>query len=237
MKSKLSHLSNEVNAIIGIGNKEYSQGHLEGAVNYWERALSLLSNAKVRIKGLNVYAAEHINKAQRRLRINIRNVTKSIKEEIRVKNLLDAPTEIYCQACGCLNDSDRTICKQCGTPLRTIGFSSTDQQDDLLEKCESPIERQFFTSARKLIPNLEPQEWIGKYRVDFALKDKKVVVELDGHSYHKTKEQRQNDAERQRHLQKEGYTVIRFTGSEINKDLSGCISEVLDILDKKSNSK
>lgn len=63
--------------------------------------------------------------------------------------------------------------------------------------------------------------------------DKKVVVELDGHNYHKTKEQRTNDAERQRYLQKNGFTVVRFTGSEINKDVNGCVSEVLDILDKK----
>jgi len=87
-----------------------------------------------------------------------------------------------------------------------------------------------------MIPDIKPQEWIGEYRVDFSIKDKKVVVELDGHDYHKTKKQRQNDAKRQRKLQKQGYTVVRFTGNEINNDVSGCISEVLDILEKKKGN-
>ena len=84
-----------------------------------------------------------------------------------------------------------------------------------------------------------PQKQIGKYRTDFAmlfLKDgkvpitwrkgtikkddakeiKRLVVELDGHEFHdKDEKQRRYEKARDRHLQKLGYKVFRYTGSEI----------------------
>lgn len=66
-------------------------------------------------------------------------------------------------------------------------------------------------------------------RLDFAifvnLPDKtkseineyKFCIECDGHEFHKTKEQRENDNKRMRLLIKYGWTVIRYTGTEIYK--------------------
>ncbi len=67
-----------------------------------------------------------------------------------------------------------------------------------------------------------------KYRLDFLVGvyeemsryDEEVVklfaVEADGHDYHeRTKEQAKHDRERDRALTRAGYTVMRFTGSEI----------------------
>ncbi len=61
--------------------------------------------------------------------------------------------------------------------------------------------------------------------VDFILKDARLIIELDGHDYHSTKEQ----LIRQRYLSRAGYTVIRFTGREINRNPSACVSEVRTI--------
>lgn len=74
---------------------------------------------------------------------------------------------------------------------------------------------------------LEPQYIIGVYKVDFKIGS--CVVEIDGHEAHKTKEQRYKDYQRERFLQKEGYTVIRFTGSEVYLNPKQCVLEMLEI--------
>lgn len=93
---------------------------------------------------------------------------------------------------------------------------------------DSPLEQMFYELAF-LDLHLYPQYKIGKYRVDFALPDKKIAIELDGHDYHKTKFQRTHDAQRDRWLYGEGWHVLRFTGSEIYKDIDGCIDEICNL--------
>ncbi|MGB3508995.1 MAG: DUF559 domain-containing protein, partial [Microcoleaceae cyanobacterium] len=66
-------------------------------------------------------------------------------------------------------------------------------------------------------------------RVDFLLKDARLIIELDGNAYHSTSEQLEKDAIRQRYLSRAGYTVIRFTGREVNKNPSACVEEVRTI--------
>lgn len=62
---------------------------------------------------------------------------------------------------------------------------------------------------------------------------KMFAIECDGHDFHeKTKEQSTHDRKRERELIAEGYTVIRFSGSEIYQDPSKCASEVFDIIFK-----
>lgn len=102
-----------------------------------------------------------------------------------------------------------------------------EMQNDV--ECESPIERRFFLACQNRL-SVIPQYQIGNYRIDFALPEQRVAIELDGHEYHKTKEQRTNDASRERYLQKHGWQVIRFTGSEIYKDVQRCIQDVLEII-------
>ena len=99
-----------------------------------------------------------------------------------------------------------------------------------LQKCESPIELKFFVYALDSIPELQPQVQIDGYRVDFAVPSQKVLIELDGHEFHKTKEQRTYDAKRDRFLLKKGWRLMRFTGTEIHNDTTACIQEVKDYL-------
>lgn len=97
-------------------------------------------------------------------------------------------------------------------------------------RCESPIEELFWEIARERIPGLIPQYTFGSYRIDFALPQRRIAIELDGHEYHKTKEQRTNDAIRERNLQEMGWTVIRFTGTEIHQNVNRCISQAIRII-------
>ncbi|WP_426596321.1 endonuclease domain-containing protein [Pectobacterium brasiliense] len=102
---------------------------------------------------------------------------------------------------------------------------------------DSPLEKIFYELAF-LDLHLYPQYKVGKYRVDFALPDKKIAIELDGHDYHKTKFQRTNDAKRDRWLYGEGWHVLRFTGSEIHRDIESCIDEICNLcgVERFSNS-
>ncbi len=101
-----------------------------------------------------------------------------------------------------------------------------------LKLCESPIELRFYVYAMDMIPNLCPQIEIGPYRIDLAIPEKRVAIELDGHEFHKTREHRTRDAKRERFFQKQGWHVIRFTGTEIHQDVIGCIEEAIEIIEK-----
>lgn len=94
---------------------------------------------------------------------------------------------------------------------------------------ESPIENQFWHAWEALGSGLvlTPQLEIGPYRVDFAYEDAKLVIECDGHEFHKEQEQRTNDAGRDRALTLAGWTVMRFTGSEIFKDANACAEDAM----------
>jgi len=81
---------------------------------------------------------------------------------------------------------------------------------------------------------IEGQHDIDGWRVDFLFRVvsehgvvSHLVVECDGHDYHeRTKEQAQRDRERDRRMQEKGYTIYRFTGSELHRDAFGCARQV-----------
>ena len=71
-----------------------------------------------------------------------------------------------------------------------------------------------------------------RYRFDFLVfyDGGAIAVELDGHDYHKTKEQRGRDAQRDRWFAARKLTTVRFTGSQVYADPEGCVKELLDVL-------
>jgi very-short-patch-repair endonuclease len=103
------------------------------------------------------------------------------------------------------------------------------------ERSQSHIEAEFSKELEDLANKIESEQWFGdpekhgRYRVDFILRDARLIIELDGHAYHSSPEQLEKDAIRQRYLTRAGYTVIRFTGREINRDSKSCVDEVRTI--------
>lgn len=98
------------------------------------------------------------------------------------------------------------------------------------------IEEIFFDEISKYIKNIEKEFQIGRYRVDFFIPNENLVIELDGHETHHTKEQRTCDAKRQRYIQREGHDIIRFTGTEIMSSLKECAQEVLQHIESKKRN-
>lgn len=124
-----------------------------------------------------------------------------------------------------------------------------------LINCESPIEQILAIQMEwiKLLDmhnfnpfidvlSIENQKEIHcnnrKYRVDFYIPVQyknqeliKFVIECDGYEFHqKTKIQIEKDNNRQRDLQKAGYEIIRFSGTEIWHKPYQCACEIRNII-------
>lgn len=78
---------------------------------------------------------------------------------------------------------------------------------------------------------------IGNYQVDFLFvmiansggvrRTEILVVECDGHDFHeRTKEQAAKDKFRDRFMLSNGLPTMRFTGSEIWRDVHSCVEEI-----------
>jgi very-short-patch-repair endonuclease len=72
---------------------------------------------------------------------------------------------------------------------------------------------------------------IGPYIADFACRDQKLIVELDGWT-HSAPEERAHDERRTAFLQEQGYRVIRFTNEAAMQGMDGLLTLILDELKK-----
>jgi len=112
-----------------------------------------------------------------------------------------------------------------------------------LKRCESPVEQLMVLALARLgfgrdcymqVQEVIETETGGTYRVDIALYlgGMKVGIECDGHEFHeKTKEQAKRDRQRERVLLKNGWMLMRFTGSEIYNDPLRCAGDVAEFAD------
>ncbi len=100
----------------------------------------------------------------------------------------------------------------------------------------TPIEVPFYDALRDTGLFFAVQPWIQgvdrRYRLDFLVfyGGGTVAVELDGHEWHKTKEQRQRDAKRDRWFNARGVRTLRWTGSEVAADPQACVKDLMDIV-------
>jgi very-short-patch-repair endonuclease len=71
------------------------------------------------------------------------------------------------------------------------------------------------------------QEPMGRYIVDFACHEKRIVVEVDGSQHAKDKER---DGERDRWLKEQGYNVLRFWNNEVLANIEGVLGVIRNLL-------
>ncbi len=122
---------------------------------------------------------------------------------------------------------------------------------------ESPIERLFYIAFKNVIReetsdplgdvsfDIKPQVEVSSHRVDFVMSSftptesvgSVLFIELDGHEYHSTKEQKKADNQRTRVLSSEADAIIRFTGTEVYENPENCVHEAMRVLRKKHNKK
>ncbi len=145
------------------------------------------------------------------------------------------------------------VCPRCGVPAgqKCLGSRGHERKafhrergskrnahavysvDDLVT--ESPIEKLLAGSIRGWLAHndlpdisVRTQVPIGPFRADILIEvgQRKLVVECDGAGFHNGRDQVERDKRRDRYCVANGYSVMRFTGSEIQRDCRGCAAEV-----------
>ena len=92
----------------------------------------------------------------------------------------------------------------------------------------TPHERTLWRALKELPvdgTHFRRQAPIGPYVVDFLCPAAHLVIELDG-GHHNEDETAKRDRVRQRWLEQEGYSVIRFWNSEITGDLTAVLERI-----------
>ena len=98
--------------------------------------------------------------------------------------------------------------------------------DQLLKNCESEIEKHLLHA---LYPTLGPdyqEDLRTQYKIDyyqdlpvtlpdFAFPEAKIAIYCDGYEHHSDSDSFQKDRQQSRELQLQGWTILRFAGSEI----------------------
>ncbi len=89
------------------------------------------------------------------------------------------------------------------------------------------IERRMAGALRDMGLVIEEQFRIGKCFVDICIPSLHIAIECDGEYWHKDKTK---DWKRQVTIEKRGWQVLRFTGSEINFELDRCKEKVARLI-------
>jgi very-short-patch-repair endonuclease len=102
-------------------------------------------------------------------------------------------------------------------------------KEDLVRKPDSPIEWRLYSALMVRGERVEPQVSCGRYRIDLVLRAYRIAIECDGKAYHSTPEQKAHDRRKNTYLRKNGWKVLRFSGSAIN----GRMGKVLEKIEKE----
>lgn len=79
----------------------------------------------------------------------------------------------------------------------------------------------------KVQPQFEVSSGTSHYMIDFAIIPLKLGIEADGETFHGSDEQKQRDQERDMKLSQQGWTIIRFTDTEIDKQPQQVINAII----------
>jgi very-short-patch-repair endonuclease len=71
------------------------------------------------------------------------------------------------------------------------------------------------------------QDPMGRYIVDFACHEKRIVIEVDGGQHVQDKER---DRERDQWLKEQGYNVLRFWNNEVLQNIEGVLEAIRNSL-------
>lgn len=99
----------------------------------------------------------------------------------------------------------------------------------------SYAEDRFLSFWHKLhIPySLYRQFQVGPYYVDFACLEGNLIIEIDGAAYHSSPDQQERDTYRQRYIEADGWTVIRFTAKDVYHWPVKCVRRAQSLIEQQ----
>ncbi len=125
---------------------------------------------------------------------------------------------------------------------KRLTAADADWESHWLIECESPAEEAFFkamVSAFGFTPeqgvlranenSLRLQVVVSPYRADFMVNDR-LIVEVDGETYHSAPEQMERDTKRDEFLISRGYTVLRIPAKIVFRQPTEAVRRVRDAL-------
>jgi very-short-patch-repair endonuclease len=98
------------------------------------------------------------------------------------------------------------------------------QLAELARDCRPGVEAESERRLQRLLEQAGIRGWVAnhpvrvgghRFRPDIAFPDVRLAVEVDGWAYHRTKEQRDSDVERDNLLMLAGWRVLRFTWEDV----------------------
>jgi len=126
-------------------------------------------------------------------------------------------------------------------PPKTNHFKTADKTSWSYLKDFGRINRKEQTKAEEILwqhvrnnqlgEKVRRQHTISGYIADFAFMQNYLVVEIDG-GYHNEADQKLYDAARSKHLNDNGYQVLRFTNGEVINDIASVLSKISVALNK-----
>lgn len=101
-----------------------------------------------------------------------------------------------------------------------------------LRKNMTAPERKLWRRIRKkqLGAKFRRQHQIKEYIVDFYCPQKNLVIEIDGDTHYANEKSRKQDKKRDKKLNKQGIKVLRFTNSEVMKNIRGVLKRIKEEL-------
>jgi len=128
-----------------------------------------------------------------------------------------------------LTSLNRYICDRRLGRLRGVGRLQALILDRARGIPEGELERRFLPVVRGSgLPEPVRQKRSGRYRIDYAYPDLKIMIELDGWTYHRTPAQLGADNKRQNELVLSGWIPLRFTWDDIREG-SAMLAALVDL--------
>jgi very-short-patch-repair endonuclease len=112
--------------------------------------------------------------------------------------------------------------------MRGSRFFECDRARDLREKTP-PAEKKLWSRLRDRRlggQKFVRQQIIGPYFADFACREKRLIVEIDG-ATHSTGDEIAADLRREAILREQGYRIIRVTNDDVFNNLDGVCETIL----------
>lgn len=102
---------------------------------------------------------------------------------------------------------------------------------------ESEAERLFARTLRSEgITGWRQQVPFNGFRIDFAWPEERISVEIHGFAFHRTEDRFDRDLVKANALAREGWLPLAYSWKRLNRDLAGCMGELIEALEMRRSA-